>query len=284
MTLSSSIPDPEDTPRGMLAKHLRIIRQRAGFTTQAPLAKRLGVSADLISKIETGKHAPPQDVFLAWLDVCQLTEEARTYVTDIWVIARAKRGGFREFFEKYAGAEVKAAFLRMWGVLVIPGPLQTLDYAYAMFRKGGLDEDEATYQAGLRVDRQNKVDGPDAAHVTVLIYELALHRLVGTPEIMVAQLQRLLDLSSKRNVVLQVVPDDGSYFKGLDGEFAIASGPAISDTVVTVTVKDHVTDDPGEAGDVIALFEAIRGYARNVAESRALLTEALELWMSKVQQ
>jgi transcriptional regulator with XRE-family HTH domain len=281
MTLSSSTPEPETTPRGKLAKHLRLIRQAAGFTTQGPLATRLGVSTDLISKMETGKHVPTQDIFLALLDICGVSEEARVYLTDLWFLARASSGGVREFFEKYATAEDKAAFLRMWGLLLIPGPLQTREYAHAIFLIGGLDEDEATEQTDLRVKRQAKVDGPDAAHVTALIYELALHRLVGTPEIMAAQLEHLLELSHRRNVVIQVVPDDGSYFPGLDGEFAIATGPDISDTVIMVTVEDQVSDESAVSGKVIALFEEIRGYALNVAQSRAVISEALQRWKSQ---
>jgi transcriptional regulator with XRE-family HTH domain len=249
----------------------------------APFAKRLGVSDDLISKIETGKHVPTQDIFLVWLDVCEVSEEARVFLTDFWVVARASKGGIREFFEKYAAAEEKAAFLRLWGLLVMSGQLQTREYAHAMFLKGGLDEDEAVEQTDLRMKRHAKVDGPNAAHVTALIYEPVLHLLVGTPEIMVGQLEYLLELSNRRNVVLQVVPYTGSYFPGLDGEFAIASGPAISDTVVMVTVKDHVSDESDVAGEVIALFEEIRSYALNAAASRALITEAIEKWKSRQQ-
>ncbi len=284
MTLSSSTPEPETTPRGKLAKHLRLIRQAAGFTTQTPLATRLGVSNDLISKMETGKHVPTQDIFLALLDICGVSEEARVYLTDLWFLARASSSGVREFFEKYATAEAKAAFLRLWGLLLIPGPLQTREYAHAMFLIGGLDGDEATEQADLRVKRQAKVDGPDPAHVTALIYESALHRRVGTSEAMVAQLKHLLELSHKRNVVIQVVPDDGDYFPGLDGQFEIATGPDISDTVIMVTVEDHVSDESDVSGKVIALFEEIRGYALNVAQSRAAISEALQRCESQKQQ
>jgi hypothetical protein len=198
--------------------------------------------------------------------------------------ARTWRAGpFREFFEKYATAEEKATFLRLWGLLVIPGPLQTREYAQAMFLAVRMDADEVAEQTDLRIKRQAKVDGPDAAHVTALIYESVLHRLVGTPEIMGGQIEHLLELSHRRNVVIQVIPDTGSYFPGLDGQFEIASGPAISDTVVMVTVEDHVSDDPDVAGKVIELFEEIRSYALNAAESRALITEALGQWKSRQQ-
>jgi transcriptional regulator with XRE-family HTH domain len=284
MTLSSSTPEPETTPRGKLAKHLRLIRQAAGFATQGSLATRLGVSSDLISKMETGKHVPTQDIFLALLDICGVGEEARVYLTDLWVLARASSGGIREFFEKYATAEQKAVFLRMWGLLVIPGPLQTREYAHAMFLIGGLDEDEAGEQTDLRMKRKDKVEGPDAAHVTALIFESALHRQVGTPEIMAAQLRHLLELSHKRHVVIQVVPDDGSYFPGLEGAFEIATGPDISDTVIMVTVKDQVSDESDVSGEVIALFEQVRGYALNVAQSRTAISEALQRCESQQKQ
>ncbi len=77
--------------------------------------------------------------------------------------------------------------------------------------------------------RKTSVLLTDAAHVTALIYAPALDHLVGTPEIMIAQLGHLLALSQRHNVVIQVVPDAG-YFAGDEGPFEIASGPGISDT------------------------------------------------------
>jgi hypothetical protein len=230
--------------------------------------------------METGKHVPTQDIFLALLDICAVSEEARVYLTDLWVLARAGRGGVREFFEKYATAEEKAAFLRLWGLLLIPGPLQSRDYAHAMFLEGGLDEGEVAEQTDLRVKRHAKVDGPDAAHVTALIYEPVLSFQVGAPEVMIGQLERLLEVSARRNVVIQVVPAAG-YFPGVEGAFEIASGPDISDTVIMVTVDDHVSDEPDVAGRVIALFEEVRGYALNVAESRKVISEALQRWKAQ---
>jgi transcriptional regulator with XRE-family HTH domain len=283
MTQSSSSPDPEATPRGKLARHLRQARLDAGFTTQPPFAAKLKVSVPLVSMIETGRHVPPRDLLDLWLDTCEVPELIRPYLIDFWTCAKTTSSGVREFFQKYFDAEQKASFLRMWGVLLIPGPLQIREYAHAIFLKGGMGEDEAAEQLELRMKRHERIDGPDAAHVTALIFEAALNRMVGSPEIMVAELEHLLELSNRRNVVLQVVSDDGSYFNGLDGYFAIASGPAISDTVVEVTVTDHVSDEPEAVATVIALFEEIRSYALNAADSRALVTEAMHRWKSQQQ-
>jgi transcriptional regulator with XRE-family HTH domain len=268
---------PETDPAAYLGQHLRRLRLMAGFTIQSALAVRLNVSNDYVSKAETGYLPPAEEVFLAWLDVCGASAEARDFLTGLWTVVRALSSGIPQFFAKYVTAEEKAAFLRLWGLLLIPGPLQSRDYAHAMFLAGGLDEDAAAEQVGLRMRRQAILGGPDPAHVTALIYEPVLSRLVGTPEIMIGQLGHQLEMSLRRNVIIQVVPDTG-YFRGLEGPFHIASGPEIPDTVDMVAVEDYVTDDPTVARKVVALFEEIRSYALNAHESQVRIQEELERW------
>jgi hypothetical protein len=146
-----------------------------------------------------------------------------------------------------------------------------------MFRKGGLDGEEIAEQTDLRMQRRARVDSAEPAQVTALIYERALYYKVGTSAIMTGQLEDLLELSHRRNVVLQVVRDDG-YFPGAAGPFCLASGPGISDTVDMVTVLDFVTDEPDPVGTVVAQFEVVRGYACSVAESQTHITEAIQWW------
>ncbi|MCW2930479.1 MAG: binding protein with helix-turn-helix domain [Actinomycetia bacterium] len=201
-------------PAAYLGQHLRRLRLMAGFTIQAALAVRLSVSNDYVSndyvsKAENRLLPPAEEVFLAWLDVCGASAEARDFLTGLWTVVRALSGGIPQFFAKYVTAEEKAAFLRLWGLLLIPGPLQTRDYAHAMFLAGGLDEDAAAEQVGLRMKRQAILDGPDPAHVTALIYEPVLSCRVGTPEVMIGQLGHPLEMSRRRNVIIQVVLDTG---------------------------------------------------------------------------
>jgi transcriptional regulator with XRE-family HTH domain len=277
VTLSSSALDPEATPRGKLAKHLRLVRQAAGFTTQLPLAKRLGVSADLVSKIETGKHIPPQDVFLAWLDVCQVSEEARGYITDIWVLARNSKSAIPAFAVPWLNAEAECDYLRFWSFVLAPGPLQTYDYAYNMFLLGDLDEETATERATARVERRRHVEGSDAKRVTAILHESVLYCRVGPDEVMVGQLEDLLAASRLPNVIIQVVPDTG-YFFGLDGEFYLASGREIADTLTMITVEDWTTTEPARVDRSASLFERIRGHALPIEDSRAKIQEALQRW------
>ena len=71
---------------------------------------------------------------------------------------------------------------------------------------------------------------PRSRHATAVIHELALHFRIGTPKIMIGQLERLLEPSHRPNLVIQVVRDTG-YFPGLRGPYKIASvGVLVRDT------------------------------------------------------
>ena len=97
---------------------------------------------------------------------------------------------------------------------------------------------------------------------------------------MARQLSHLLEMSRRPNLVIQVVRDTG-YFPGRRGQFEIASGPGIIDTMVTWGVEDQTMDDPALVGKAAALFERIRGYALTIEESRSLIQEALQRWQSQ---
>jgi transcriptional regulator with XRE-family HTH domain len=278
--MTRNSPDPDKTPAGKLAKHLRLIRQAAGFPTQGPFATRLGVSNDLISKIETGKHVPTRDIFHAWLDLCGVTEEARGYLTDIWILAREAHGSIPQFIEKYFQAAEKATFLRFWALLLVPGPLQAREYAEAMYDLPGMDKDQAAERVAIRMERQSIIDGPDAPEIIAVLHEAVLSFCMGSPEVMVAQLDHLLQMSQRPNVTIQAVRGRGAYW-GLSGPFQIASGPEIPDTLLMLAVEDQTNEDPTLARKALTLFEKVRGYALNVEDSQAVIMEARTHWQSQ---
>jgi hypothetical protein len=285
------MPEPDENPAAVrLGEELRQLRITAGYPTIQALAARIeGYSDSLIAKVEQGRRTASRQLFPAWLDACTihietkaivLTDGHRRALTALWELALKREGPIPEFIELWLKREKAAAFIRLWALNVLPGLLQTYDYAHAMFVKGGLEEEEAAEKATVRIQRQTILDGPDATQVTAIIYEPVLHSLVGTPEIMVEQLTRILELTRRPNVVIQVVRDTG-YFPGRRGQFEIASGPKIADTMVTLGVEDQTMDDPVIVGKAAALFERIRGYALTIEESRALIQEALQRWQSQ---
>ncbi len=272
--------DPESDPAAAFGEALGRLREAAGIPTQEAAAARLNYGHDTISRWETGAVVPDENQVNRLLDAYKVTGVSRENTMTMWRLARKAKGPIREFFQKYFAEEQAAAFLRIFCLLMLPGVLQTRAYANAMFLAGGLDEDEAAEQTELRMKRRARVDGPDPAHVTALIHERALYFQVGTPETMIEQLTDLLELSHRRNAVIQVISDEG-YFQGAEGAFEIASGPGIFDIVGLVTVEDYVTEDPAVVSKVITRFAEIHGYARTVAESRTLITEAIKFWQSQ---
>ena len=136
-----------------------------------------------------------------------------------------------------------------------------------MFTRGGLDDDEAAEKAAVRLGRQAILDGPDPAHATAILYESVLHRLVGTPAIMAAQLSRLLEMSRRRNVVIQVVRDTG-YFPGLRGAFKIASGDGMPDTLLMEAVEDQTSHDRALTRTALAQVQLQRQRRRQLRRGR----------------
>jgi transcriptional regulator with XRE-family HTH domain len=288
------MPEPDEiSAAARLGEELRQLRLAAGYPTVQALAARVnGYGESQLAKVEQGRRTASKQLFPAWLGACAthvkdgtpvVTDPLRRALTALWEIALRKEGPIPEFIEKYFEIEAKAAFIRFWGLLVIPGLLQTREYARAMFLTEGIDEEEAAEKTGVRTGRQALLEGPDAAHATAVIHELALHFQVGTPEVMIAQLQHLLALSRRPNFVLQVIPNSG-YFPGVRGPFEIASGADIPDTLLILAVEDQMMEDSALTRKSIALFEHIRSYALNAEDSRALITEAIEQWKTRQPQ
>lgn len=274
--------DPEEDPGAALGETLKELRLAAGFTTLAAVGDRLGYSKDSIGKAETGAHVPTLDMLVLMLDLYKPPEILRKSVLRQHAFARKVKGPIPQFFELYLKREAAATFLRLWALDVLPGLLQTYDYANAMFMAVGMDEDEAAEKAAARKDRRTNLEGPNAKQVTAVIYEPVLYCRVGTPEIMAGQLEDLLEVSRRSNVVIQVVRENG-YFPGRRGQFEIASGHGIPDTLVMYNVEDQTQDDEALVSKAAALFERIRGFALPVEESQAIIREALKQCKSQQQ-
>ncbi len=275
--------DPKKDPRALLGRALKRLRLAAGITTQAAMAARLdGYGEDSVQKAETGYQLPTEDLVTRWLDACDTTDLDREIVADVYEHAREADPVIPPFAEPWLEVEPQAAIIHAWALDVMPGQFQTYDYAHAMFIKGGLDEDRAAARAAARVKRARILDGPDGTRFTAILYEPILDRMVGTPEIMIGQLEHLLALMDRPNVIIQVVREAG-YFPGHNGQFQIASGRAIPATLNMITIRDQTTSDPVVVDEATVLFEQIRSYALNVASSRALIQEALPRWQSQQQ-
>jgi transcriptional regulator with XRE-family HTH domain len=211
--------------RRQLGHELRRLREASGATIDQ-VAERLSCSASKISRIETGQSGISQrevrDIVAAYgvggAPAEALVEMAR----------EAKQRGWWQLYgavltSAYVGLEAAADEIRSYEVLVVPGLMQTEDYARAMIRAARPDigDDEVEQRVRVRMNRQSLLTQDDPLNVSVVLDEAVLHRPVGGPGVMRRQLERLCEVAVLPNVTLQVLPFAAGAHGGMDGTFSM---------------------------------------------------------------
>src|ERR1700722_15614911 len=163
--------NPETSPPAFLGAELRRARMAAGFSSQETLAARLGFDRSVVAKAETGERPPTDDVLAAWCQACRLDDDLFGRLA---VLARRADGPVPRWFEGWLEAEGNAHTLRLWSAVLLPGLLQTAEYARALFLAMGLDEEAAEGQVRVRLDRREILDRPDPPQVVAVLYEAVL--------------------------------------------------------------------------------------------------------------
>ena len=218
--------------RRWVAMELRRLRATAGMTLPE-VAQAMRWSKSKAGHFETTERLPSYE------DLQKLTTlyGAEQRLETLWRrtgIGKARgwwegqRSGGDQYgpedFARFVGLEQGAHLLRLWHPYLVPGLLQTRDYARAVFDRlspAGQDHlvDERTE---LRLRRQDILD---RATVRAVIGEGALRLLVGTTAILRDQLQHLLQLAGHPHVDLRVLPDAVGVHRGLHGPFTVLRFP-----------------------------------------------------------
>jgi transcriptional regulator with XRE-family HTH domain len=267
--------DRAGTPAGVFGAELRYYRTRAGLS-QKDLAPRANVSHDVISKIETGERPPAED-FPPRLDaIPELGTQGA--LTRLWShLKKSLKQRAYGWFQEWADIEAEATALRWYEPLVVPGLLQTEDYARAILSArpdGNLDDlDE---QVAARLARQAVLERAGAPQLWCVLDEGVLHRAIGGSKVMRGQLYRLADLAEHPKTLIQVIQAAGAH-AGLLGHFVIADLDGKPPMVYLETAAEgQVTDSPSVAAHVALRFDRLRAEALPWAASRDLIRRVAE--------
>ncbi len=269
--------DPETNPAGFFGAELRRARMAAGFNSQEALAAKLGFDRSVVAKAETGERPPTVEVLAAWCEACQLDEDLFGRLA---VLAKRADGPVPTWFEDWLEAEREAHTLRIWSPTLIPGLLQTAEYARALFLAAGADEDPADEMVIARQDRQAILERPDPPHVVVVLDESVLHRLIGSPAIMADQLTHMVGVSERLHVSVHVLAASGAN-AGLSGGFDIASVDGTPDTLRMEGVEDQTTENRTLVRKAAIIFDLVRRDALPRVPSRTLILETAEQWKNR---
>jgi transcriptional regulator with XRE-family HTH domain len=194
--------------RLQLGRDLRRLRELAGVTREASSAE-LECDVSKISKVENGRMTLALAEVKALLRLYRVEEDEAERILSIAREAR-KRSTHRvpEWVRAYVGLEAEAAEIKDFQIDLVPGLLQTEAYTRAITRAADPTRDPAEVErlVAIRRERQARLQGDDPPQLWVIIDEAAIRRVVGGPEVMAEQLDRLLELSKLRTVSVQVLP------------------------------------------------------------------------------
>jgi transcriptional regulator with XRE-family HTH domain len=216
-----------------LGGELLRLREACGLR-QTHAAEALTASVTKVAKIERGQ-VPMRDPDVRAL--CHLYGESdEVVIGKLLALAKADRerrkahGWWNQYPQlqamvEYVALEDIATNIRTWQLAVVPGLLQTADYARALAVGNGhwedLDEIEPFVES--RMTRQARLDADSPLELWAVVHEAALRQLVGGREVMRAQLGHLLDMARRPNVKLQVLPYLAGAHPGMTSAFTIVS-------------------------------------------------------------
>jgi transcriptional regulator with XRE-family HTH domain len=266
--------DPGAGPLKFFGAELRRARAAAGLS-QDQLGQRLGYSSAQVGKVETGERAPSQD-FAQGCD--QTFPDAGGLFGRIYQLARRWDGGYPSWFAEWIDVERRAISLRSWEPLLIPGLLQTADYARAILAADPeTTEEHLESLVEARLGRQAILDRPSPPTLWAVLDEAVLHRLIGSRKIMYDQLLALADASCRPNITVQIVPTEIGAHAGLLGGFALASfGNAAGTVYMESPDQGQTTEVPAVVGRLSLTFDTLRADALPRGLSRDLIGKVAE--------
>jgi transcriptional regulator with XRE-family HTH domain len=249
--------------RRELGALLRALRTERGRTAEQ-VAAALNISPSKLSRLETGRRGAISRDINDLCDEYGVDEEQRKRLLEL-----AREGKQRAWWQPlnlpystYIGLEAEAASISDYGLGIIPGLLQTPDYARAMVSatEPGLVPEAVEQRVRGRMTRQRLLFLEKGPRFEAVVDESVLHRVVGSPAVMRAQLERLLELSELPSVTLRVIRYEAGALPAGNNKFIILSfaQPTLADVVfIEGLTGDLYLEDPTDIGAYKATYRTL---------------------------
>jgi transcriptional regulator with XRE-family HTH domain len=234
--------------RRRLGAELRRVREEAGLTT-TEVGAQLGWSHSKVSRIETSK-APVNAADVGRMITYYAI--AGDESAELMTLAREarQRGWWQNYsevlpdwFESYLGFESEACRISTFQPQVIPGLLQTEEYAAAVLgaHPQQMTPDEVEWAVALRRARQTMLtNASEPIHLDAVIGEGALRQMIGGADVTRDQLQWLVEQAQLPNITLRALQFDAGAHPALHGAFTVLEFPDSADP--RIVYLDNLTD------------------------------------------
>ncbi|MEU6848629.1 helix-turn-helix transcriptional regulator [Actinacidiphila alni] len=271
MSAETENTDPDDTSTSPL-KHfgheVKLERERQGMS-RSELGKLASCGYSLVAKIEAGDRMPALD----FAESCDRAfPHSNGRFVRLWPLVI--RYAYPSWFRPFVDLEAAAASIRSFQTQVVPGLLQTPEYARAVMEAGRLrlGTQRVDNLLTARMERQRILNRPDPPDLWVILHENVLRVRVGTPEVFGAQLAKLLQAAETPSTVIQVVPYSAGGHAGLAGPFAILSMDEGPDVVYADSfAQGQVVADPIEVKAAVRAYDLLTAVALSPDESLDLI-------------
>jgi transcriptional regulator with XRE-family HTH domain len=269
--------------RWLVGVELANYRKRTGLK-QADAAKRAGVSVGKLSHLETGeRQQQPADIAKVLAaygarqhDINRLTSLAEVPDESNWW--GAWRDVVPDWMSTIVGLERLATKEFVFEPIVIPGLMQTENYARELSRAGRrVRPDHADRVVEVRMGRAQRLAADNPLHLHAAITEQALRLSVGTPEIMCAQYEHLIELAGRPNISLQVVVPERGPHAAVTGQFVVLDFEQAR-SVAYAEVQDGAmyVQHPGEVDTYRESARSLEEVALSPEDSLRFITDLIK--------
>lgn len=265
----------QNSPRKFLAREIQRAREAKGVSREN-LAKVLFVSDSLVRGWERATR-------LIQPDHLKKVEDFVGPENTRGVLSRLREELITndpapEWVHKWLQIERDANTLWWFHPLLIPGIFQTPDYARAVITTSGRLVDNLEEQVQARMERQHILEPDNGVMVSAVIDEGVLYRPLGGPQVLHAQLIRLLELIEQPNIIVQVVPIEVGGYPGLSGIFGLAATDRHEYAYVEDVFRGEVLDQPDDVALIKRIWVTLHNEALPGRQSIELIAKAAERW------
>lgn len=269
--------------RRQLGKHLRRLRIASGVSREEA-AGEIECSPTKITHLETGHTTPRKTDQKALLELYGACKEEMETLEELrqgasqrgwWSTARLPN-----WLAAYVGLEYDASALRVWELGLVPGLLQTRDYARTLIgQRGDLDNGELDRRVDARMRRQERLTAPTPLRLEAVVSEMGLAHLANEADLAGEQFGKLIESARLPNVELYVLPVSAGLSVGLSGAFSLLDFP--EDVLPPAAYQEyivggHVIDDQSVVSEMDTLYRKLRCQTLGTSEGLAFIAELAE--------
>ncbi|MBM9507858.1 helix-turn-helix domain-containing protein [Actinacidiphila acididurans] len=259
-------------PRRRFAEEVRRLRAQQGVTLRQ-VGERLGWDPSLFGKLEKGETVGGPEVVQA-LDTYYGTPGL---LLALWELAVGDQTQFRERYRRYMALEAEATSLWHFAVSVLPGLLQSPDYAMELLVAGGLEGDELDQQAEARMSRRELLEGDSAPPFRTILSEAVLRTPMREAGEWRTQLEYLLEVGERPKVAMQVLPFSAGIHGLTNATVMFLRLPGGNTVAYTENgYRGELIEESSAVEHLQRAYDAMRDLALSPAESRKFILRILE--------